>query len=130
MARKRTKLKDVAALAETSLTTAARALNGFGSVSAQTRNRVLDAAERLNYRPNLQAKGLGQRSSRSIGLVIPNLLNPYYIALADAVSIVERPPVFMEIDFSLILRSSTGFPRSKTLTLRDRRPARPLDDAG
>ena len=48
--------------------------------------RVLDAARELNYQPNLRARGLRQRSSRSIGLIIPNLLNAYYTALADAVS--------------------------------------------
>jgi len=84
--RKRTALKDVAALADTSSATASRVLNGAGFVDPETRKRVLDAAKQLNYRPNLQAKGLRLRSSQSIGLVIPNLLNPYYTTLADAAS--------------------------------------------
>jgi DNA-binding LacI/PurR family transcriptional regulator len=82
----RPKLQDVADLAETSLTTASRVLNDKGFVSADIRARVLQAAETLNYRPNLQAKALRQQAGHSIGLVIPNLLNPYYIALADKVS--------------------------------------------
>jgi LacI family transcriptional regulator len=83
---KRAKLEDVAALAGTSTATASRALSGKGPVSPETRRRVLAATEQLNYRPNLYARSLRQQSGFNIGLVIPNLLNPYYIALADEIS--------------------------------------------
>ena len=83
---RRVKLEDVAILAGTSTATASRALSGKGPVSPETRKRVLEAMEHLNYRPNLYAKGLRQQSSFNIGLVIPNLLNPYYISLADNIS--------------------------------------------
>ena len=83
---RRASLKDVAALAKTSIATASRALSGTGYIAEATRARVLNAARELNYQPNLRARGLRQRSSRSIGLIIPNLLNAYYTALADAVS--------------------------------------------
>jgi DNA-binding LacI/PurR family transcriptional regulator len=74
---KRAKLNDVAALAGISSATASRALSGKGPVSAGTRKLVLEAVDRLNYRPNLFAKALRQQSSFHLGLVIPNLLNPY-----------------------------------------------------
>jgi LacI family transcriptional regulator, galactose operon repressor len=79
-------LKDVALLAGTSTATASRAISGRGYVSEDTRTRILDAAQRLSYQPNLQARALRQRSSCTIGLVIPNLLNAYYTALADSLS--------------------------------------------
>jgi LacI family transcriptional regulator len=84
--RRRAGLKDVAALAGTSTATVSRALNGSGFVAPETLKRILEATKQLSYQPNLRAKGLRQRSSHSIGLVIPNLLNPYYIRLADAAS--------------------------------------------
>lgn len=83
---KRARLNDVAALAGISSATASRALSGKGSVSSKTRQIVLDAMERLNYRPNHFAKALRQQTSCHLGLVIPDLLNPYYIALADEIS--------------------------------------------
>ena len=83
---RRASLKDVAAQAHTSIATASRALSGTGYVAEATRTRILDAASALSYQPNLRARGLRQRFSRSIGLIIPNLMNAYYTALADAIS--------------------------------------------
>ena len=83
---KRPSLKDVARMAGTSTATASRAISGKGYVSAETRARILDTVQKLNYQPNLQARALLQRSSCTIGLVIPNLLNVYYTALADSLS--------------------------------------------
>jgi LacI family transcriptional regulator len=82
----RPSLKDVANLAGTSTATASRAISGKGYVSVDTRRRVLEAVQELSYQPNLQARALRQRTSSTIGLVIPNLLNAYYTALADALS--------------------------------------------
>lgn len=84
--RRRASLKDVAAEAGTSVATASRALSGTGYVAEATRQKILQAARRLNYQPNLRARGLRQRVSHSIGLIIPNLLNAYYITLADSIS--------------------------------------------
>lgn len=83
---RRASLKDVAARAGTSIATASRALSGTGYVAEATLARVLEAAQALNYQPNLRARGLRQRVSRSIGLIVPNLLNAYYTALADSIS--------------------------------------------
>jgi LacI family transcriptional regulator len=63
-----------------------RVLNDSGYYSDEIRTRVQKAAEKLNYQPNLHAKSLRQRRSHTIGLLIPNLLNAYYTALADDVS--------------------------------------------
>jgi LacI family transcriptional regulator len=79
-------LKDVAAAAQTSVATVSRVLNDSGYYSDEIRTRVQKAAEKLNYQPNLHAKSLRQRRSHTIGLLIPNLLNAYYTALADDVS--------------------------------------------
>jgi LacI family transcriptional regulator len=83
---RRSSLKDVATQAKTSIATASRALSGTGYVAEATRQRILEAARTLNYQPNLRARGLRQRVSHSIGLIIPNLLNAYYTALADSIS--------------------------------------------
>lgn len=84
--RKLANMKDVAAAAQTSIATVSRVLNNSGYYSHDIRARVQKAAEKLNYQPNLHAKSLRQRRSHTIGLLIPNLLNAYYTALADDVS--------------------------------------------
>jgi LacI family transcriptional regulator len=84
--RKRTSLREVALASKTSVATVSRVLNNTGYIAELTRVRVLKAAEELNYQPNLRAKGLRQQHSHTIGLLIPNLLNAYYTALADAIS--------------------------------------------
>ena len=84
--RKRANLRDVAAAAHTSVATVSRVLNNSGYYSERIRTRVQKAAERLNYQPNLRAKSLRQRRSNTVGLLIPNLLNQYYTALADDIS--------------------------------------------
>ncbi len=79
-------LKDVAARAGYSVATVSRALNDTGYVAPGTRGRILEAAQALSYQPNLRARGLRKQSSHTIGLIIPNLLNAYYTALADALT--------------------------------------------
>lgn len=62
-------LDDVARLAGVSTMTVSRVLNSRGSVSRQTRERVVRAATSLNYRPNLAAQALSSGRSRTIGVI-------------------------------------------------------------
>jgi LacI family transcriptional regulator len=62
-------MHDVARLAGVSHQTVSRVLNGHPHVSAPTRQRVVDAMRRLNYRPNAMARGLVTRRSRTIGVI-------------------------------------------------------------
>ena len=70
-------LKDVARLAQVDPSTASRVLRGDPrqAVRAETRERILDAARTLHYRPNALARGLRTRRTDTIGLVIPSLDN-------------------------------------------------------
>ncbi|MFR9728292.1 LacI family DNA-binding transcriptional regulator [Saccharopolyspora sp. MS10] len=65
----RASLADVAALAGVSPMTVSRVVNGTGAARAETRRRVLDAVERLGYRPNPHARGLATGRSRVLGVV-------------------------------------------------------------
>ncbi|GAA2806243.1 LacI family DNA-binding transcriptional regulator [Saccharopolyspora taberi] len=62
-------LADVAALAGVSHMTVSRVVNGTGAVRAETRRRVLEAVDRLSYRPNSLARGLATGRSRTLGVV-------------------------------------------------------------
>jgi DNA-binding LacI/PurR family transcriptional regulator len=78
-------LEDVAKLAEVSAATASRALTRPNMVATKTRQRILDAAERLGYQPNQLARSLRQRGSRSLGVIITDILNPFHATLAKGV---------------------------------------------
>lgn len=71
-------LADVAAEAGVSLMTVSRVVNERPGVGPETRQRVREAIEALGYRPNIVARGLKVASSRSIGLMVPDVTNPYF----------------------------------------------------
>ncbi len=76
-------LKELAQELGLSQTTVSRALNGYPEVAESTRNRVAEAAERLNYRPNTRARSLATGRSMAIGHVIPlstkrEIMNPIF----------------------------------------------------
>lgn len=65
-------LSDVAAAAKVDLSTASRVLRGGGRVSASTRQRILDIAQELDFRPNAQAQFLAQGISKTVGVLTMN----------------------------------------------------------
>src|SRR5829696_9400292 len=83
----RVTLKDVARLAGVHAGTASRALNEDtrSLVSEETARRVLAAGEELGYRPNPIARGLKTSRSYTIGVVIPDLLNPLFPPIARGI---------------------------------------------
>lgn len=78
-------IKDVAEHAGVSLATASRVLNNTGYVSKETRSRVQKAVRTLGYKPNELARNLKKRRSDTIGLMITDIINPFYSYLADGV---------------------------------------------
>ena len=78
---------DVARLAGVSTAVVSYVVNdGPRPVAAATRARVLDAMEQLGYRPNAVARALRLRSAQAIGLVVPDVSNTYFGALARELS--------------------------------------------
>jgi LacI family transcriptional regulator len=75
---------DVARAAGVSRQTVTRALNGLPDISSATRQRVIEAAKNLNYRPNRAAQNLVKGREVVVGLVVSDLRNPYYPELASA----------------------------------------------
>jgi len=66
-------LKDISKHTGYSITTVSRALNGYFDVNEETRKRILQAAEELNYSPNLSARNLVNQGSKTIGILINDL---------------------------------------------------------
>ncbi|GAA4584348.1 LacI family DNA-binding transcriptional regulator [Planotetraspora phitsanulokensis] len=84
MAQRRTTIKDVAEAAGVGVATVSRVLSG-GSASAETRERVLAATARLDYRPSALGRNLRQQRSGGIGLLVPDITDSFYARLADGV---------------------------------------------
>ncbi|MCA0294470.1 MAG: LacI family transcriptional regulator [Actinobacteria bacterium] len=82
----RATIKEVAARAGVSLSTASRALTGRGYVSAAVRERVKKAATSLAYVPDDTARNLRQRVSRVFGVAVSDLRDPFYVDLAAGIS--------------------------------------------
>ena len=86
----RVSLKDVAVAAGVSIATASYALNQTGAVSTEVRRKVQRVAERLGYIPNTAAQSMRTGKTNSIGLVLPDLKNPFFPELAQAVETQAR----------------------------------------
>jgi len=72
-------LDDVARRARVSVSTVSRVLSNTGRVKASTRSRVLRIAQELRYRPDIHAQTLAGRKSRTLGLIVSNLQNPFFL---------------------------------------------------
>jgi len=77
-------IKDVARIAGVSPATVSRAL-GAGPVSAELRAQVAAAVRESGYRPNLSARRLRSRHAHTIGLIVADISNPFFTAVARAV---------------------------------------------
>lgn len=78
-------LADVARAAGVSLQTVSRVVNGRGETSETTRRQVLEAITTLDYRPNGIARGLRARASHTIGVVVPDIANPFFPEIVQGI---------------------------------------------
>lgn len=100
---------DVARLAGVSTAVVSYVVNdGPRPVAEATRQRVLDAIDKLGYRPNAPARWLTTGKADLIALIVPDLQNPYFAALAHAVEMAAHGH-----GKGLILTQSHGIPTEK-----------------
>lgn len=71
-------IKEIAQMVGVSSATVSRALNDDPRVSSETKRRILDVAERMEYRPNFCAKGLVSQKTYTIGMLIPDITDRFY----------------------------------------------------
>ena len=76
---------DIAEKLGVSYTSVSRALTGKKGVSGSTRERILAEAEKLGYQPNAIARGLVSKSTSTVGLLIPDITNPFFPEVARGV---------------------------------------------
>ncbi|WP_055679734.1 catabolite control protein A [Secundilactobacillus kimchicus] len=92
---------DVAREADVSMATVSRVVNGNPNVKPATRKKVLDVIERLDYRPNAVARGLASKKTTTVGVIIPDVTNIYFSALARGID-----DIAMMYKYNIILTNS------------------------
>lgn len=83
-------IKDVAARARVSVGTVSAVINRNPSVAEATRERVQKSIEELGYKPNSNARSLRYRRVSSVGLIVPDLRNPFFSSVAEGVQLTAE----------------------------------------
>ncbi|WP_202078533.1 catabolite control protein A [Caldalkalibacillus salinus] len=76
---------DVAREAGVSMATVSRVVNGNPNVKPATRKKVMEAIQRLGYRPNAVARGLASKRTTTVGVIIPDISSHFYAELARGI---------------------------------------------
>lgn len=82
---RRTTIKDVAALAGVSFATVSRVLDDHPDISRETKEKVRAACAQLGYVPNSAARRLAGQATHTIGVIVPDISNPYFSDMATAI---------------------------------------------
>lgn len=83
-------IKDIAKAAGVDPSTVSRTLSGSPLVKEQTRSLILSLCDQMGYMPNALARGLVKNKTRNLGMLVPNLANPYYAELMSLVGNVAK----------------------------------------
>jgi LacI family transcriptional regulator len=95
------RLKDIARDLGLSIVTISKVLRNHPDIAEETRARVLKRVKELNYHPNLAARALITGHSFALGLIVPDLLHPFFAEIAQVISASVR-----EQGYSLVISSS------------------------
>ena len=107
------RLKDIARELNVSVITVSKALRGNTDISEATRQRVLTRMKEVDYQPNMTARGLATGRSSIVGLIVPDLLNPFFSELAKSLGGALRKQ-----SYGLILASSEDDPEVEKSEIR------------
>jgi LacI family transcriptional regulator len=110
---RRATIRDVARLAEVSVASASRAMNGIDGVAEATRRRVLTAAQLLRFVPHNGARALSTRRTNTVGLVLPDLYGEFFSELIRGVDQAAR-----ERDLHILVSTSHGDADEAILAMR------------
>jgi len=100
---------DVAKKAGVSISTVSRVINNSSPVSDELRRKVNEAIKKLNYQPNALAQSLIKAETGTVGLIIPDISNPFFSLLAKGAEELAKIH-----NYSLILCNSNDDPKAET----------------
>jgi len=109
-------IKEIKAITGFSYSTISRVLSGKADVfriSAKTREQILEAAARLNYRPNILARSLRLRKTTTVGLIVSDIQNPFFGELSSRIEQLLRAQ-----GYSTILCNTNEVPENEEFYLK------------
>ncbi len=107
------RLKDIARDLGLSTVTVSKVLRGNKDISEKTRARVLKRMQELNYKPNMLARGLASGRTYTVGLVVPDLVHPFFAEFAKSLAGTLRGA-----QMALLLASSEESPELEQQEIR------------
>ncbi|SMX44832.1 LacI family DNA-binding transcriptional regulator [Octadecabacter ascidiaceicola] len=113
-------MEDFAAVSGISRPTISKYFNDPESVRQSTRKKIEEALEKHNYRPNIYAVNQNRRQTKNIGLVVPNLTDPFFAEIARTIE-----GLIVEAGFNPLLLSSHGGPDQEIANLDSLRAIKP-----
>jgi len=111
--RKRASMREVADLADVAISSVSRVLSGHPDVSADMRERVLDAVTQLEYEPDFLAQSLRRGATLSVGYVVGDISNPLIATITSGAESVLR-----QAGYSMLLMNSENDPELDAAHIR------------
>jgi LacI family transcriptional regulator len=107
-------IQSVADLAGVSIATVSRVLSGNLNVREDFIQKVRDAAATLNYTPSASAQGLAKGRNFTVGILVPDLSNPYFPDVVKGIHNLSTPS-----NYRLLIADSDGTPEDEISIIRD-----------
>jgi LacI family transcriptional regulator len=101
-------IEDIARRTGVAKSTVSRALNGSSRISAKTRGRIVSAAKSMHYEPNYLARNLSRSRTLSIGVILEDIMNPFFTEVAKGIQ-----TVLTARGYTMLLTSSGYVPESE-----------------
>ena len=106
-------IKDVSKLSGFSVATVSRVINQNGYVNQATESAIRAAMKTLNYKPSAMARTLAGKNSSTLGLIVPDILNPFFPELARSIE-----DAAYESGYTVMLCNSDNDPRKEEAYFR------------
>nr|WP_233522688.1 LacI family DNA-binding transcriptional regulator [Peribacillus glennii] len=106
-------IKDIARELNVSTATVSRVLNQSGYASLEVKRQVLAAAKKMNYQPNAIARSLKKHQTKTIGVILPDISNPYFMKISKGLE-----DVVYESGYHLIFSSGNDNPEKENEMLK------------
>lgn len=107
-------LKELAKMLNISVSTVSKALNDSHEISEITKKRVKELADKLNYKPNRIAQQLKSNQTRTVGVILPTVTNPFF---AEVLHGIESAATKNDYDIIVCLSNETLFKEKRSLEL-------------
>ena len=106
-------IRDIAEKTGYSVATVSRALGNYGYVSKEKREVILECAKKMQYTPNMLARSMIKRQTKTIGIVIADIHDPFYIDIIDKIEDLSN-----DIGYSVLLCNSNESPEREAKNIR------------